>query len=130
MTRRLNTKDAGFELAFLQLLGDKREQSVDVNSAVASILDDVRKRGDVAVREYTRKFDGFDLPASGARISSDDIARYAKQCEPSIFAALEQAASRIRSCVCPRLAPAARASAAAASQAASLSPDSVAATAA
>lgn len=97
MTRRLNTKDAGFELAFLQLLGDKREQSVDVNSAVASILDDVRKRGDVAVHEYTRKFDGFDLPASGARISSDDIARYAKQCEPSIFAALEQAASRIRS---------------------------------
>ncbi|MGB7206296.1 MAG: histidinol dehydrogenase [Anderseniella sp.] len=97
MTRRLNTKDAGFELAFLQLLGDKREQSVDVNSAVASILDDVRKRGDVAVHEYTRQFDGFDLPASGARISSDDIVRYAKQCEPSIFAALEQAASRIRS---------------------------------
>ena len=49
MPFRLSTLDAGFETAFSELLGQKREASVDVNQAVAAIIDDVRNRGDVAV---------------------------------------------------------------------------------
>ncbi len=33
----------------------------DVDAAVAAILADVRTRGDDALREYTRRFDGADL---------------------------------------------------------------------
>ena len=33
----------------------------DVDAAVAAILADVRTRGDEALREYTRRFDGADL---------------------------------------------------------------------
>ncbi len=96
MTRWLNIADADFEVKFTQLLGDKREQSVDVNASVAQILNDVRARGDAAVREYTAKFDGFDLPEAGARMSVDDITRHADACEPEILSSLNAAAARIR----------------------------------
>jgi histidinol dehydrogenase len=33
----------------------------DVEEAVSSILHDVRKRGDAAVCEYTKRFDKFNL---------------------------------------------------------------------
>ena len=96
MTRRLDAGSANFEDEFTRLLGDKREQSADVNDAVAAIIADVRERGDAAVRDYTAKFDRFDLPAGGARMSESDIASWAARCEPEVVAALEAAASRIR----------------------------------
>jgi histidinol dehydrogenase len=45
MTRLLDSTSADFETHFEQLLGDKREQSADVNDAVAAILADVRAAG-------------------------------------------------------------------------------------
>ena len=95
MTRRLNINDAGFEADFARLLGDKREQAADVNDAVAGILADVKARGDAAVRDYTKQFDGFDLPASGARMTADQINEEADKCPADILAALEAAAARI-----------------------------------
>jgi len=95
MTRRLNINDAGFEADFAGLLGDKREQAADVNDAVAGILGDVKTRGDAAVRDYTKQFDGFDLPASGARMTADQITQEADKCPADILAALEAAAARI-----------------------------------
>jgi histidinol dehydrogenase len=96
MTRLLDSTSADFETHFEQLLGDKREQSADVNDAVAAILADVRARGDEAVAEYTSKYDRFALPASGARMSDDDINAWAARCEPDVVDALEAAAARIR----------------------------------
>lgn len=96
MTRWLNINNAGFAADFCNLLGDKREQAADVNDAVAHILDDVKARGDAAVRQYTRQFDGFDLPEAGARMSADQIRLEADKCPPDILAALQAAASRIR----------------------------------
>lgn len=95
MTRWLNSNDAGFEADFVRLLGDKREQAADVNDAVAGILDDVRQRGDAAVADYTRRFDGFDLPATGARMSAEQIQLEADKCPADILAALQAAAVRI-----------------------------------
>ncbi len=97
MTRILDRTDADFDAAFERLLGDKREQSADVNDAVAAIIGDVRKRGDEAVRDYTLRFDRFELPAGGARMTQETIARYASQCDPDVEQALQSAAARIRS---------------------------------
>jgi len=97
MTRRLDATSAGFEAEFTRLLGDKREQAADVNDAVAAILSDVRARGDAAVREYTSRFDRFELPEAGAQMSEADVAAWAGKCEPEVVAALEAAAARIRS---------------------------------
>jgi histidinol dehydrogenase len=56
--RRLSTRDRGFGARLTALTRYDAAQDPAVQKAVRRILADVRKRGDAAVREYTRKFDG------------------------------------------------------------------------
>ena len=56
--RRLSTKDRSFESKLKALTRYDAAQDPAVQKAVRTILADVRKRGDAAVRAYTRKFDG------------------------------------------------------------------------
>ena len=58
---RLNSSDPGFAEAFQRLVRDRRESDEDVARDVASILNEVKLRGDAAVAEYTAKFDGHTL---------------------------------------------------------------------
>ena len=73
MAERINARRPDFEARFLGLLERKREAAADVDGAVAAILDDVRRRGDDAVFEYTRKFDGLSLTSATARVSATEI---------------------------------------------------------
>jgi histidinol dehydrogenase len=61
-------------------------------AAVASILDDVRRNGDVAVREYGRRFDGVEL--ASCIVGTDAMAR-AAGISPSLKDAIADAAARI-----------------------------------
>lgn len=45
----------------------------DVAEVVRAVLADVRKGGDKAVLEYTKKFDGASLKASGMRVSAQEL---------------------------------------------------------
>ncbi|HEX6157264.1 MAG TPA: histidinol dehydrogenase [Burkholderiales bacterium] len=56
--RRLSTRAAGFDAKLATLTRYDAAQDPAVQKAVRKILADVRKRGDAAVRAYTRKFDG------------------------------------------------------------------------
>ena len=56
--RRLTTKDRSFGVKLKALTRYDAAQDPAVQKAVRKILADVRKRGDAAVRAYTRKFDG------------------------------------------------------------------------
>ena len=56
--RRLSTRDAGFDRKLAALTRYDSAQDPAVQKSVRKILADVRKRGDAAVREYTKKFDG------------------------------------------------------------------------
>jgi histidinol dehydrogenase len=56
--RRLNTADKAFGKTLAALTRYDAVQDPKVQGAVRTILADVRKRGDAAVRAYTRKFDG------------------------------------------------------------------------
>ena len=78
MPKRLQTRDPGFEAAFVAFLGEKREASDDVGAAVAAILADVRARGDAALIELSKKFDRVDLGKLGLRVSAAEIARRAR----------------------------------------------------
>src|SRR6266851_8136030 len=70
MPVRLATVDAGFEAAFAWLLDAKRETAADVDGAVAAIIEDVARRGDAALIDYTRRFDGVDLEAFDLRLTA------------------------------------------------------------
>ena len=56
--RRLSTRDRGFDGKLRALTRYDAAQDPAVQKAVRAILADVRKRGDAAVRAYTKKFDG------------------------------------------------------------------------
>ncbi len=92
----LNSDDADFETKFTAFLGTKREDSPDVDAAVAGIIADVRARGDAAVIELTSKFDRLDLTADTLRFSTDEIDALVAQVPEAERAALELAAERIR----------------------------------
>ena len=62
---------------------------------VARVIADVRKRGDKAVLEYTRKFDGVKLAAGGMRVSRGEFERAAAEVPPRFMAT----AKRIRKAV-------------------------------
>jgi len=93
----LATSDPGFEAGFRQLLAAKRESAADVDAAVAAIIDDVAARGDAALIDYTRRFDGMDLAAGGLRLTAREIADGAAAAAPETVAALRVAAERIES---------------------------------
>ncbi len=75
------------------LLARKRSRLGEAERVVAPILEDVRRRGDAALLEYARKFDGFEganvrVPAAGAlspelgravSIAAENIRDYAQR---------------------------------------------------
>jgi histidinol dehydrogenase len=93
----LSTRDPGFEQGFRRLLGAKRESAADVDAAVASIIDDVASRGDAALIDYTRRFDGVDLSVDRLRLTRREIAEGAAAPPTETVAALRLAAERIES---------------------------------
>ena len=96
MPHFLNTLDAGFEAAFVALLGMKREDSPDVDASVAEIIADVRARGDAAVIALTAQYDNLDLTPETLAFSAQEIADEVAKVSPEDRAALELAATRIR----------------------------------
>jgi histidinol dehydrogenase len=55
--KKLSTKDAGFDADLKALLAFETAQDDSIDTVVASILKDVKTRGDAAVLEYTSRFD-------------------------------------------------------------------------
>ncbi len=95
---RLSTADAGFEAEFQARLHWSAEDDAAIEQAVAGILDDVKKRGDAALLDYTRRFDRLDaagmasLELSAAELKAAFDALPAEQRD-----ALQTAAARVRS---------------------------------
>ncbi len=93
----LKTADAGFESAFARIVRDRRESDTQVGRDVASMINEVRERGDAALAEYTARFDSHRLaqnddwciPMAACREAYDAL-------DPDLRDALETAASRIR----------------------------------
>ena len=96
MPHFLATADADFETRFTALLGMKREDSPDVDAAVAAIIADVRTRGDAAVIELTEKFDRLSLTPETLAFSPAEMEAEIAKVPAAERAALELAAERIR----------------------------------
>src|SRR5262249_27917466 len=61
---------------------------------IRPVCEDVRDRGAAAVREYTARFDGADLPSS--RVPARALAEARAGLDPQLRAALEEMARRVR----------------------------------
>ncbi len=77
------------------LAGRGATDLADIESAVRSILTDVRKNGDRAVRRYATRWDGLakDEPL---RVSEDDLHQAWEQIDAELQRAIEHAAGNIR----------------------------------
>lgn len=70
------------------------EIDASVTKTVQEIIDDVRRRGDDAVKDYTLKFDGVDI--AQFELSSDDIDKAYNEVPEKIRESLKRAAANIR----------------------------------
>lgn len=92
----LNTAEPDFDARFAALLGQKREDSPDVDDTVAAIIADVRARGDAAVLDLTARFDKLTLTPATMAFSQAEIDAEIAKVSAEDRAALELAADRIR----------------------------------
>ncbi len=70
------------------------EPKVNVTDIVSDIIENVKNRGDEAVLEYCRKFDGADL--SNLLVTDEEIAEAVEAVEPEFLEILKKAAANIR----------------------------------
>ena len=95
MAIRLDTRAVDFAEKFRAFLDTKREVSADVETIVRAIVADVAIRGDHALRDYTRRFDRFDLNDVGLRVTPEQADAAFKSCERGVLDALKFARDRI-----------------------------------
>lgn len=96
MPQFLDATTPDFEEQFAALLGAKREDSPDVDAAVAEIIADVRARGDASVIELTERFDRLTLTPETLRFAPEEIEALIAEVPQHEREALELAAERIR----------------------------------
>ena len=65
-------------------------------STVQEIVDDVRARGDEALFEYTKKFDGAELSADNIRVTQAEIQEALSQVDPNLLAVMKKSMKNIR----------------------------------
>ena len=95
---RLSTASSSFEADFQARLHWSADTDAAIEQVVADILADVRRRGDTAVLEYTRRFDRLDAGSLQALELEAPELRAAFDALPAAQReALEAAASRVRS---------------------------------
>lgn len=95
MAKWLDTSTPGFAAAFDAFLAEKREVSAEVDAAVATIVSDVRKRGDLALFELSRRFDAVELEKVGLRVTAAEVDAAVAACSKETLDALELARDRI-----------------------------------
>ncbi len=78
------------------LLAQRGGSDAATREAVARILDDVLRRRDEAVREYTRRFDGVDLPPEEWELGPRSWQGALDRVDPALRAALSKAVARVR----------------------------------
>ena len=92
---RIEKGDRAYCEKVIQSLKDRvSENDRSVEDGVAAIINDVRDKGDEAVRAYSVKFDGW-VPDS-LEISMEEIEKITADCDPEFLAAMERAAENIR----------------------------------
>ena len=89
MIRILDSQDVG------RLLARRAARLDEAERVVRPILEDVRRRGDRALLEYARRFDGF--ARADVRVAERDLAAAQKKLAPAFRRAVRTAAGNIRS---------------------------------
>jgi histidinol dehydrogenase len=95
--RKLDSTTADFKAQLSAVLAFEASEDEAIDRAAAQILADVKARGDVAVLEYTNRFDKLDATSVAAlEIGKEELAAALNGLTPQRRAALQTAADRVR----------------------------------
>jgi histidinol dehydrogenase len=95
--RQLSTRSPDFDAELQRVLQWSAETDHAIEERVATILADVKARGDAAVLEYTQRFDGLQAPALAAlELTREELRSALDAITPAQRSALEAAAARVR----------------------------------
>jgi histidinol dehydrogenase len=98
IVRRLDSAEHGFDAELERLRYGSAETDAEIEARVAAIVDDVRRRGDAALLEYTARFDGLAVHSvAELELAGDMLAAALEAITPAQRHALEEAAARVRS---------------------------------
>jgi histidinol dehydrogenase len=95
LVRLLSTRDRDFAHQFASIRERGAGGSAQVDMQARRIVDTVRRRGDRAVIEFTRRFDGVTLSPAQLRVSDAEVAAAQAAVPPAARRALRLAARRI-----------------------------------
>ena len=95
LIRLLSTQEAGFARVFAAIRDRGVNSDATVEGQARRIVDAVRRRGDRAVIDFTRRFDGVTLTPARLRVSTAEIAAAPEAIAPEALRALKLAARRI-----------------------------------
>lgn len=95
--RKFDSTDLDFKSQLADVLAFEAGEDEAIDRAVQRILEDVKKRGDVAVLEYTKQFDHVDATFMDVlEIGRDALQAALDRLTPARRAALQTAADRVR----------------------------------
>jgi len=95
VVKTLRQTDPDFENNFATFLASKREASEDVDRAAREIVERVRREGDSALIDYSRRFDRIDLDKTGIAVTEAEIDAAFDTAPASTIEALKLAHERI-----------------------------------
>ena len=90
---QLDTKESSFSKSFDAYLLERNKVSGEVSQLVSEIILKIRSKGDNALKDLTKEFDGFDIDVF--KISSKEINQILKSCDKDIFKSLEYSFEKI-----------------------------------
>ncbi|MGD2062716.1 MAG: histidinol dehydrogenase [Nitrospirota bacterium] len=95
--RTIDARDPAQVEVLAQVLARSTAMAPEVERRVAEIIAAVAERGDAALLEYTKRFDGFTVGAAAElEISDAEMTAAADGLAPDLRAALEESVTRVR----------------------------------
>ncbi len=95
MVQFLRSSGPGFADQFKALVEARRDQPLDVQDTVRTIVRAVREKGDAALIEFTARFDRADFGKAGLRIPPEELRKAYEELAPELRGALALASERI-----------------------------------
>ncbi len=89
-------KEQGIDSVITNLLKRSPTSFDEQESVVKSIISDIRERGNEALFEYTKKFDGADLDAKSILVTEEEIDAAYKKVDPELVEIIRRAREKIR----------------------------------
>ena len=93
MVLKLNSSDTNFKQDFIKFLNIKHDEEKNVDDEVRAIIQQVRDKGDVALKDYTKKFDNFH--AESLKIEPEKLQQAYETSSRHYLQAMQMAVQRV-----------------------------------